>query len=217
MEDQTLTLEIVSIAISIIAICISVYNFLDSKFRFNIELAMGKQCKLALGHIDQGRRQPLLLMSVAFTNTGGRTGYLNDVKLNVKIVSNAKEYFSGEFEALREYDSLVKEFDAIKQSEILPLVIVGRTTVVKKYVFFPSSLISQESIPESFDLEIVVFTKEDNSWRAQKKYEVKNISNVWQDLESTSNWRYSTKDVFEIGRYRPSILSKLQAFFKKVN
>lgn len=183
--------------LSVIALLISIYTLWDSRFRFKLEVAAGKQSKLFVGKVDQGKIQPILFLSLAFINSGGKTGYINDIKLLVKIISNCKVYLEQEFEALREYDSLLGDASNIKQTEILPIVIIGKTTIVKKYVFFPNKHINQTDIPKSFDLDITIMTKQGDKWKSQKEYEIKNIDNVWQDLEERGNWRYGTKDLFE--------------------
>lgn len=98
---------------------------------------------------------------------------------------------------MREYDTFLPDTSSIKQVEILPIVIVGRTTVVKKYVFCPIDNIQKQDIPNSYDLHIEVYTKQRTNWNKEKAYEIKNLSDVWQDLDQQSNWNYSIKDIFE--------------------
>lgn len=183
--------------LSLLAAAISIYTLWDNKFRFKLEVTAGKQAKLFVGKLDAGKIQPILFLCLAFTNSGGKTSYINDVKILVKIISDNKVHLEGEFEALREYNSLLGDAETIQQSEILPIVIVGKTTEIRKYVFMPTKHINQTDIPKSFDLNISVITKQGNKWKSQKEYEIKHTDNVWQDLEAESNWRYNTKDLFE--------------------
>ena len=85
----------------------------------------------------------------------------------------------------------------MKQTEILPIVVVGKTTEVKKYVFVPLINIRQENIPKSFNLDIEVHTKERNSWQQRKVYQIENLSDIWQDLNKQDSWRLAIRDMFE--------------------
>ena len=137
-------------------------------------------------------------MSIALTNSGGKTEHLENVKLNVTLTSNNKTLWCKEFESMREYDTFLPTAPTINQVEILPIVIVGKTTEIRKYVFFPIENIQQNQIPKSFDLTITIYTKHRSSWKPNKTYEVKNVSDVWQDLDNQNNWNYSTRDIFEM-------------------
>jgi hypothetical protein len=186
-----------SFLLSLLAAAISAYTFWDNKFRFKLEVSVGKQTKLFVGKVDTGKVQPILFLSLAFANLGGKTGCIDDVKILVKIIAGDKVCLEREFEALREYDSLLGDASDIKQTEILPVVVIGRTTEVRKYVFFPSKYIDQTEIPRSFDLDVMVMTKQGGKWSMQKEYEIKRTDNVWQDLDELANWRYNTRDLFE--------------------
>ena len=184
--------------ISFIALLLAGYTFWDNNFNFKLDVAAGKQVKLWIGHIDEGDRNPIILMSIALTNSGGKTEHLENVKLNVTLTSNNKTLWCKEFESMREYDTFLPTAPTINQVEILPIVIVGKTTEIRKYVFFPIENIQQNQIPKSFDLTITIYTKHRSSWKPNKTYEVKNVSDVWQDLDNQNNWNYSTRDIFEM-------------------
>lgn len=183
--------------VSILAFAISAYNLWDNNFRFKLNVAVGKQCKLMTGKIDESNRRPVILMSLAFTNSGGKTSYLDDVKLIVTLNSNNLEIWKEEFVAIREYDTLLSKAEIIKQTEILPIVIVGKTTVVKKYAFIPSNDVEQSNIPESFDLCVEVQVKQRNRWQSQKKYEKRNLGNIWQNLKKQGKANNKVIDIFE--------------------
>ena len=185
--------------ISLCAILFSAYTLWDAKFNFNLDIAAGRQTKLTVAKIKKEYMSPAILMSLAFTNSGGRTSYIDDVKLKVTLFSNNKEFWQEEFVAMREYDTLLPDASIMKQTEILPIVIVGKTTQVKKYVFAPLKNIGQENIPKSFDLDIEVHTRERNSWQQRKEYEIKNLSDIWQDLNNQDLWRSTIRDLFEKG------------------
>jgi hypothetical protein len=150
-----------------------------------------------VAQLDKGRAKPVILMSLAFTNSGGKTELLQDVKLSVTLRSNKRDLWQQEFECIREYDTILADASTMKQVEILPIVIVGRTTEIRKYVFIPLTRdIQQSQIPKSFDLTIDVHTKHRSKWKLNKTYEIENISTVWQDLDQTK-WKSSIRDVFE--------------------
>jgi len=183
--------------ISLVALILSAYTFWDNNFQFKLDVAAGKQVKLFVGHIDQGDRNPVILMSLALTNSGGKTECVQDVKLNVTLTSNNRSLWHREFASMREYDTLLASGSSINQVELLPIVIVGKTTEIRKYVFYPIENIQQNHIPKSFDLTITVYTKYRNSWKPNKTYEVKNVSDVWQDLNNRDKWNFAIRDIFE--------------------
>ena len=176
---------------------LSGYTFWDNYFNFKLDIGVGKQAKLFMAQLDKGSAKPIILMSLAFTNSGGKTELLQDVKLSVTLTSNKRDIWQQEFECIREYDTILADASTMKQVEILPIVIVGRTTEIRKYVFIPlTHHIQQSQIPKSFDLTIDVHTKHRGNWKLNKTYEIENISNVWQDLDQ-AQWKSSIRDVFE--------------------
>lgn len=183
--------------LSLVALLFSAYTFWDNYCNFKLDVAAGKQIKLSIGQIDKGIPTPIILMSLAFTNSGGKTECLQEVKLNVTLTSNNRALWHKEFENKREYDTLLSSGYSIKQVEILPIVIVGKTTEIRKYIFWSVDNIQQDQIPKSFDLTITVYTKHRSSWKPNKTYEVKNISDVWQDLNNQDNWNSTIRDIFE--------------------
>jgi len=183
--------------ISFFALLFSAYTLWDNYFHFKLDVAAGKQAKLFVGHIDEGDPNPIILMSLALTNSGGKTECLQDVKLNVTLTSKNRTLWRKEFASMREYDTLLASGSSINQVELLPIVIVGKTTEIRKYIFLPIENIQQNQIPKSFDLTITVYTKHRNSWKPNKTYEVKNISDVWQDLNNKDKWNFTTRDIFE--------------------
>lgn len=183
--------------ISFCALLVAAYTLWDANFNFKLDIAAGRQAKLTVAKISKGYVSPAILMSLALTNSGGKTSYINDVKLIVTLVSNNNEFWQEKFTAMREYDTLLGDASTIKQTEILPIVIVGKTTEVKKYVFAPLENVKLESIPKSFDLNIEIHTKQGTEWRLGKAYEIKNVSDIWQDLDKQDAWRQTIVDVFE--------------------
>ena len=170
-------MDAIAIIISLIALGFSTFTFWDSYFRFKLDFAVGRQSKLSIGIINQVHVNPAILMSLTFTNSGGKTNYIDDVKLRVAFVSDKKIIIEKDFVAMREYDTLLGDGSSIKQTEILPIVIVGKTTTTKKYVFLPTNNIQQAQIPKDFELNIRVYTNQRGRWKQQKEYEINNLSN----------------------------------------
>lgn len=183
--------------ISLCALLVSAYTFWDANFNFKLDIAAGRQVKLTVAKIDKRYASPAILLSLALTNSGGKTSYIDDVKLIVTLVSNNKELWQEEFVAMREYDTLLGDGSTIKQTEIMPVVIVGKTTEVKKYVFAPPRNVKPENIPRSFDLNVGIYTKRGAEWRLGKQYEIKNLSDIWQDWDNQDAWRHKITDMFE--------------------
>ena len=183
--------------ISLCALLVAAYTLWDAKFNFKLDIAAGRQVKLTVAKINKEYVSPAILMSLALTNSGGRTNYIDDIKLIVTLVSNHKEFWREEFAAMREYDTLLGDASKMKQTEILPIVIVGKTTEVKKYVFAPLRNVKPENIPRSFDLNVEIHTKQGAEWRLGKEYEIKNLSDIWQDLDNQDVWHHTIRDMFE--------------------
>jgi len=192
-----------ALCISGVALFFAGYTFWDNYFNFKLDVGAGKQVKLWIAHLDKGSDEkgngvPIILMSLAFTNSGGKTESLQDVKLSVTLTSNKRDLWQKKFESIREYDTILANAPTMKQVEILPIVIVGRTTEIRKYVYFPPiDDIQQSQIPKSFDLTIDVHTKHRGNWKLHKTYEIENISDVWQDLDRQDKWNFSIRDIFE--------------------
>jgi hypothetical protein len=75
-------------------------------------------------------------MTVALSNSNARTILLNDVQLKVKFISNTKVFVAQEFTPIREYDNRITNDNQI-QTELLPIVIISKSSIVKKYIFQP--------------------------------------------------------------------------------
>ena len=183
--------------LSFVALILAAYTFWDNYFNFKLDIAVGRQVKLGLLRADKGKTKPIILMSLAFTNSGGKTEYLDDTKLRVTLTSNNRSQWEKEFKSISEYDAFFTKGSAIKQVELLPLVIIGKTTEIKKYVFASVDDVQQDQIPEAFDLGIKVYTKQRGKWKRQKEYEIRNVSDVWQSPSNQAEWMFTIKDVFE--------------------
>jgi len=64
--------------LSLVAVAFSGFTLWDNYFNFKLDVAIGKQIKLWIAHINEGSAEkgkglPIILMSLAFTNSGGKT------------------------------------------------------------------------------------------------------------------------------------------------
>jgi hypothetical protein len=180
-------MDIITILIAVLALIISGLTYWDTTFRFKLDTSIGKQAKLYVCSLDNASMQPCIFMNIALINSGGKTEYIDDVKLIVKLSTNGTIGFEQEFKPIREFSNIF--VDNSEQLEILPIVIIGRTSIIKKYVLTPVSNISQSQIANSFDLEITLYTKQRGKWFKQKVYKRENIINVWQDFNSNSTYQ----------------------------
>ncbi|MCD8452735.1 hypothetical protein LNI90_11640 [Tenacibaculum dicentrarchi] len=191
------TKNIIIISISSSALILSLFNFWYSVIKYKLDISVGKQAKLYVCNLDNTKMQPIILMTIALTNSGAKTILLNDIKLKVKLISNNKVYIEQEFTRIREYDNILNNDNQI-QTELLPIVIISKSSIVKKYIFHPTKEISQSQIPTNFDLDMTVLTKNNKDWKIQKKYEIKNIDNVWQDIEQNGKtYKSYLKEIYE--------------------
>lgn len=187
-----------SFLIAVIALAISTYTLWDNQFRFKFGAAAAKQIRLHVAKVDRNRSEPCIYLNMALLNFGGRTGYLKDIKLNVRLESEGNTFLNESFESIREFDSFLKGAENVIQSEIRPIGLIGKTVEHRSYVFLPKIHINQNQIPENFDLYITIISKQRTNWLPGKKYVSKNISHVWQDLNSDNPENYSTRDIEEI-------------------
>lgn len=80
--------------LSLIALLLSVYTFWDNYFNLKLDVTCGRQVKIwvvKMKSFDETKAIPAILLSLAFTNSGGKTAYLDDVKLKVTLKSNSRD------------------------------------------------------------------------------------------------------------------------------
>ena len=131
--------------------------------------------------MDGNRPEPCIYLNLALLNFGGRAGYLSDIRLNVRLESEGETTLNTNFISLREFDSFVKGAENIIQSEVRPIGLLGKSIEQRGYVFVPENHITQDQVPENFDLYITVASKQKTKWVPGNIFVSKNISNVWQD------------------------------------
>jgi hypothetical protein len=187
---QKLILRIkVETIISLFALSVASYTLWDNTFRAKIDVSSGKQIDLYVGSIEYSPLQPIIHMNIEFVNSGGKTAFIDDIKLVVSFRSKDKLPFKRDFVTVREIKNSIIDIDGISGvnrgiTEVSPIVIIGRTSVLKKYVFFPSEQISQSQIPLEFDLEIKIFIKQSGDWIYKKEFSISNNKDIWLDLDS---------------------------------
>lgn len=181
------TLEIITIVIAFLALIVAGWTFYDNNFIFKLSASVGKHVKIYIMNLDSNIKKPCIFMNVSLINNGGKTESIEDVKLEVELSFDNVIGFKQEFVSVREFTDIFN--DGAPVTELLPIVVSGKSNTVKKYIFIPVTIINQNQIPSIFDLKCTVFVKQRGKWSNQKICETKNITNVWQDLNSltTSN------------------------------
>jgi hypothetical protein len=192
----------VTTIIAVAAFILSLWNFYDAQFRSIVDVIAGRQIRLYVVANPYGRRnpQPCIMMSLTYTNHGGKTGTVFDTKIGVKWLRNDRIVLEREFKALREIPdfSFLTEKGEFTQYPISAIAIHGKSNEVRRYVFVPYDTISQEDIPKSFDLEINVYTQTLKKWLLKGRYRADNITGVWQDLKSDSTFKSEVPDIQQI-------------------
>jgi hypothetical protein len=129
----------------ILSILLSSYNLWDNSFRARVDIRPGKDIKFNCGHLNDGRNQPQISMNIAFINSGGKTAYADDIKLEVDYKKGNYLFFKTEFYSLAEYEKTIRDVVGVinQMTEVTPIVVVGKTSVVKRYLFYPKALLGQ--------------------------------------------------------------------------
>jgi hypothetical protein len=173
--------------ISIVAIIFSGYTFWDNTFRAKIDVTPGKQVDLFVASNESGPMQPTIHMNISFTNSSGKTSFIDDIKLMVDFKEKGILLLRREFISFREIQNSIIDVSAISgvnvgTTEVSPIVVLGRTSVLKKYIFFPLELIEQSQIPNKFDLIIKIYIKQGGKWKFKNDFSISNNKNMWMDL-----------------------------------
>jgi len=192
--------QIITTVIALISLFFVSWVFIDGYFISKVNVIAGRQIRLSvvLGDKGQGKAQPCIMMTMMYTNRGGRPGTIFDTKLGVKWWCNDRIVLEKEFKALRELDNFLMAERDFPQYPISPVVVLGKSNEVRRYVFLPYETIRQQDIPKNFDLEIAVYTQTTNKWFLRNRYRVENVSDVWQDLSSDSTFKTPVLDIREI-------------------
>jgi hypothetical protein len=175
--------------LSLLALGVSGYTLWDNTFRAKIDVSPGRQVDLFVGSNELSPIQPSILMNIAFTNSGGKLVLIDDVKLIVDFKRDNQLLLNREFVAVREIKNSIIDISEMSGenrgiSEVSPIVILGKTSVLKKYWFFPTELVYQNQIPEKFDLFINILIKQNGKWTLKKDFYISNNYNIWKDLDS---------------------------------
>lgn len=192
--------QIITSSIAIVSLCFSIWVFVDMHFISRIEVVAGKQIRLfvAFGSELGNEPKPCILMTIMYMNHGGKPITVFDTKLNVKWLQGGEVVLEKEFQTSRELDNFLTPEDVKNQSPVSPVMMLGKSSEVRKYVFVPYGTLTQEEVPKSFDLEIEVYTETKNEWLLKSRYRAENISNIWQDLKSKTNFQGQVINIREI-------------------
>jgi len=191
---------IITMFIALVSLFFTGWVFIDTNFVSKVDVNAGRQIRLfvAFGDEKQEKPQPCIMMTVSYTNHGGKVVAVFDTKLNVKWLCENKIVLEREFKALRELDNFLMAEGKFPQYPISTVVVPGKTNEVRCYVFTPYVTVEQEDIPKGFDLVIEVYTQIMNKWSLKSKYRVLNVSDVWQDLKAGLTFNAKVLDIEEI-------------------
>lgn len=186
--------------IAVASFALSLWNFYDAQLRYEVNVIAGRQVRLFVAFEDEARKEPrpCIMMSMVYSNSGGKVGRVFDTKLNVKWFCGERIALEREFHALRELDNFLTVEGACTQFPVSPVVLLGKSSEVRRYAFTPYEPIRQVDIPENFDLEIEIYTQSANLWLLRTRYRVDNVTDVWQDLESGTTFNATVLDIREI-------------------
>lgn len=190
----------VAIFISILSLFLTFFQFWDNKWNMKIGITASKQGKLFVTILNQDNKtsnRPCVFMNLAIANYGGKTAYLDDIRLKVKLLSQNKIIFENYFDSLREYDTILGSGENIKQQEINPFVVLGKSIESRKLVFVSNKLFESKNIPRNFDLHYEIIEMRNGKEISHGNYESVNISDIWQDLEE-SLFKYSNTEIYKI-------------------
>lgn len=190
---------IITTVIAVVSFTLSSYNFYDAQFKSSIDVILGRQVRFFVAFVEEGQKnpKPCIMMTLMYNNSGGKVGTVFDTKLNVKWLCGERMALEKEFQALRELDNFLTAEGDCTQYPISPVVVIGKSSEVRRYVFTPYETIRQMDIPKNFDLEIEVYTQSANMWLLKSRYRVDNVTDVWQDLESDTTFKAKVLDIRE--------------------
>ncbi|WP_026728803.1 hypothetical protein [Flavobacterium denitrificans] len=171
--------DFITLVISSLALLVSGLVYWESNYVFKLDTVLGKHAKLGLIGTD-GKIYPLIMANVTFINNGGKTDSIEDTKLLVEINGNGVATYEHEFITAREFTDIYN--NNAQSTEILPIIVNGKSNTLKRYGFQAIPKINQEMIPVKFNVKLTLYVKLHGRWIKQKQYQCKNISNVWQNL-----------------------------------
>lgn len=191
---------VITTVIAVVGLGLSILNYYDAQLRSEIQVTAGKQTRLyvAFDQEDSTKAQPCIMMTMMYTNQGGKPGTVFDTKLNVRWLCGERMVLEREFEALREVENFLEAEGHFPQHAVAPVVVLGKSNEVRKYVFTPYESIRQDQIPKSFDLNIQVHTQTMNEWLPKARYRLDNVTDVWQDLASDTTFKAEVLNIRQI-------------------
>ncbi|MEE9443388.1 MAG: hypothetical protein V3V99_12055 [candidate division Zixibacteria bacterium] len=167
--------------IAVISLLFAAYNFYTLNFDVNVEVFAGRQAKFGKYFIDGDTTiyYPVVYLSLLYQNSGGKATVITDTKLLVKWRVDGKIKASREFLIEREVDNFLNEPNIMSQFPIKPISILGKSSELRQYAFTHPR---NNKIPEfqsKFDIEMRIFTKDEQNWVSQNIYIVKDKRWSW--------------------------------------
>jgi len=173
--------------LSVLALSVSALTVCDH-FQSDTKVLMGKQLRLFVvsNYHDTDIAQPTIMTSISCFNTGGKAQAVMDTKLKVRLVSNGITQVTADFVSVRRVDNfLLAVGDFKEQHPVTPMLVLGKSAAVAQYCFWPAEPLSQDRIPETFDLEVdLLVSWGDDEWELEKTYVARDVRRIWQDIET---------------------------------
>jgi len=189
-------ISVLSLIIALGSLAITGYTAYQIYFKSSINVIASRQIRLYC-LIDRmiSVVHPSISMSLIYANDGGRMATVLDTKIKVKWKVGGRTVLYREFIITREVENLLYESNEVKQFPVMPVAVLGRSTVSKQYIFVPLEHISQSDIPRQFDLEMELLILHNGTWEQHSKYISRGIENIWQDISSGPPFRSNVFDI----------------------
>lgn len=175
------TNDILTLIIAGLALFVSCVTYWDSNHNFKLDTTVGKDAMLSRITVD-GAIVPLIKMNICFINNGGKTDSIEDVKLKVEISGAGIQSYKHEFLSAREFTDIF--VDSAPSTEILPIVVNGKSNTVKRYGFRAFPNMTQAMVPAIFNIKITLYAKMQGSWQKQKSFQTTDVTGVWNDFDN---------------------------------
>ena len=179
---------VAAIIVSAVALLISAYEWWDRHKRTVLHVVPGKLARLYvfLEPEQNPPTRPVIFASIQYSNAGGKATTIFDTKLSVRCSPRPVDSaYAADFRAAREVQNFLLEGEEIDQRPVIPVFVEGRRSEVRSYAFAPVDYVDSDRIPDQFDLQFNIYTQDTKmKWRDHGSYTVKNVSDVWKDLDS---------------------------------
>ncbi|MCK5128038.1 MAG: hypothetical protein KAR42_17410 [candidate division Zixibacteria bacterium] len=169
--------------IAVISLVIGVWTFISINFVSDLEVIAGKQAKFGIVFEDTGidsLEYECVFLSLGFYNEGGKPASIRDINLVVEVFSEGAKLREDRYKVFREVENMLFEADSISQAPIVPMIVMGKSTLQRQFVFTPIAKKEKRSYPDVFNVIIRIEIIEKNEWVEYNKYKAENIINCWQ-------------------------------------